>query len=167
MPPPTPPEVVAAILVDIRAGGMSCRGIADKHGRAPSTVARIAKANGLTFERTQTEQATRARVADLAKMRAQLAADLLADTQRLRARAWKSYQVVQNTKDGPVVVDLERPPLRDVQAAYTSIAIAADKSAMLVRQDSDGGTEHARGVIGALGDALKTAAENLPDEPAS
>lgn len=158
----------AAIADDIRAGG-TCRGIATKHSVSADSVRRIAAAENIPdpFVRTATESATRARVADLAAMRAQLAADLLADTQRLRQRAWESYQIVQNTKDGPVVVDLERPPLRDVQAAYTSIAIAADKSAMLVRQDSDGGVEHARGVIGALADALRTTAENLPGEPAS
>lgn len=143
---------------------MSCRGIATKHKVSVSTVSKIASDEGESFERSQTEQATRARVADLAAMRAQLAADLLADTQRLRERAWASYQVVQNTKDGPEVVTLDRPPLRDVQAAYTSIAIAADKAAMLIKQDSDGGVDKAKGIVGALVEGLRAAADALPPE---
>ena len=166
MPPPLAPAKRAAILADIREGG-TCRGIATKHKVSVSTVSKIASDEGETFERSQTEKATRARVADLAAMRAQLAADLMADTQRLRERAWSEYQVVQNTREGPEVVRLDRPPLRDVQAAYTSIAIAADKSAMLIRQDSDGGAEKAKGIVGALVEGLRAAADALPPETPS
>ncbi|NUQ88949.1 MAG: hypothetical protein HOQ43_10855 [Glycomyces artemisiae] len=164
MPAPTPPEVVTAILADIRAGGMSCRGIADKHGRAPSTVARIAKANGLTFERAQTENATRARTSDMAARRAELAELLLEDAFRLRQRAWQPYQVVVNTSDGPTVVQIDKPPLRDTQAAYTAVAIPTDKHAKLDKHDSDGGAEKAKGIVGALVEGLRAAADALPPE---
>lgn len=132
-------ETRAAVLDDIRSKKLARNVIAKKHGISEGSVTNIARENGLAnaFDRSGTESATRARVADMAAARAQLAADLLDDAQRLRARAWEPYQVVANTKDGPTVVDLDAPPLRDVQAAYTALAIAADKSAMLVKQDTD------------------------------
>ncbi|GII63559.1 hypothetical protein Skr01_36440 [Sphaerisporangium krabiense] len=167
MPPPLDPVLRAAILETIRAGGKSCRGIARQHGVSDATVRKIASDNGIrdAFSRAQTESATRARVADMRARRAELSEQLLDDVQRLRERAWSAYQVVTNGRDGAEVVDLALPPLRDVQAAYTSLGIAVDKHAQLVKLDTDNGAAQARSMLGALAAALDVAANALDEPP--
>lgn len=66
MPKPLDAAVRAAILTDIRAGTLSARAIAKKHGVAASTVSKLAADHGVVdaFERAQTKKATDARQAD-------------------------------------------------------------------------------------------------------
>jgi|ADGO01.1.fsa_nt_gi hypothetical protein len=163
MPAPIPEHTKQAILDDIKAGDGTCRGIARKHGVSDATVRKIAKQAGITnaFAREHTENATRARQADMAAQRAQIAADLLTDVQRLRKRAWDTYQVIANGPDGPETITLDQPPLRDVQAAYTSVGIALDKHLALVKHDSDPGIDAAKSMLGALAAGLGAAYDQL------
>jgi hypothetical protein len=160
VPKPLDPQKRAAILDDIKAGG-TCRGIARKHEVSDASVRKIAKDAGITdaFSRAQTENATRARTADMKAQRAQLAADLLADAQRLRERAWSPSQVVVGTKDGADIVTLDLPPLRDTREAYTAIGIAIDKHGKLGEMDADHGVGEAKAMLtdlmGALGQAWR------------
>lgn len=165
MPRPLDPEVRTAILADIKAGGKSCRGIARDHGVSDATVRKIAKDNQVVnaFSRAQTENATRARVADMAAQRAEKSALLLADVDRLRERAWSPYQVVVNTSEGPEIVTLKLPPLRDTQAAYTSIGIAIDKHLAIERHDSGTGAEQAASLLGTLLDNLQARHGTAPE----
>lgn len=168
MPAPIPDNVRTAILADIQAGEKGCRAIARDHGVSPDTVSQAARDAGIldAFGRTQTETATRARQADLAARRAQIAELLLDDIERLRDRAWEPYQVVTSSQHGAEITTLPLPPLRDAQAAYTSIAISLDKHLALVRHDGDtgGDLESARSLLGDLGRALGVAAEQLGRE---
>jgi hypothetical protein len=59
--------------------GLNCRQIARELGRAPVTVSRHAAAMGITFDRSKTKEATAARVADLAALRAETSARFLAE----------------------------------------------------------------------------------------
>lgn len=158
MPKPLPPKKRAAILADIKAGQKSRNAIARDHGVSTSTVSGIASSEGLTdaFDRSGTEAATRARVIDCKAAREQLKADLLADAQRFRERAWSPYQVVVSTPEGAEVVTLDLPPLTEARAAYTAIGIAIDKSLRLEQHDSgEGGLtavdEWLRGMLGETG----------------
>lgn len=165
---PLDDETRAAILNDIRAGQKSCRGIARQHNVSDATVRKIAKDNNITdaFSRANTEKATRARVADMASIRTAKAAVLLEDFDRLRERAWSEYQVVVGGREGAEIVDLKLPPLRDAQAAYTSMAICIDKHLALVKHDSDGGASEARSMLSAIAEALEVAAQQLPADDA-
>jgi transposase-like protein len=142
LPPRLPEDTRQAILADIEAHGGSTRAIAAKHGVSDGVVRKIAREAGITdaWSREHTENATRARQADLRAMRAQIAADLLGDVARLRDRAWSEYVVPMGVggKDGGIeLVRLELPPLGDVRNAYTSIGIALDKSLRLEQHDAD------------------------------
>lgn len=166
---PLDDETRAAILEDIQAGEKSCRGIARDHSVSRTTVSKIAKDASVAhaFERQKTEKATRARVADMASVRTTKAVVLLEDFDRLRERAWSPYQVVVGTKDGADIVTLKLPPLRDAQAAYTSMAICIDKHLALVKHDANSGANEARSMLSAIAEALEVAAEHLPaDEEA-
>lgn len=148
MPKPLPDHVRAAILDDIRAGG-TCRGIATKHSVSPSSVRKIAQEAGITdaFERAQTEKATAARQVDTKAARAVEAAETLAVAKHLRAQ-------ILTAQSG-----------RDAQGWAVAYGIMIDKNLVLEKHDSDGGTEHARSVLGQLAEGFAAAYEALGDEP--
>lgn len=168
MPAPIPDTTRAAILNDIQTGEKGRNAIARDHDVSPDTVSNIADAAGIldAFARTNTENATRARQSDLAARRAVIAEMLLDDIQRLRDRAWEPYEIVTSSQQGAEITTLALPPLRDTQAAYTSIAVALDKHLALVRHDGDTGSdlESARSLLGDLGRALGLAADQLGRE---
>lgn len=163
-----PDDVRSSILASIEAGEKGRNAIARDHGVSADTVGRIADAAGIVdpFVRTRTENATRARQADLAARRAQIADMLLEDAERMRERAWAEYPVVVTSQQGAEVITLDQPPLRDAQAAYTSIAICLDKHLALVRHDGDAGgdLESAKSLLSDLGRALGIAADQLGRE---
>jgi hypothetical protein len=140
MPSPIPEETRAAVLEDIASEEeLSTRTIADRHGVSESTVRKIAKDNGFTdaFTRANTENATRARVADMASRRAELAAGLLEDAEKLRKRAWSKYIHVANGSEGLESIELDLPPLSEVRNAYAALGISVDKHLQLVKHDTD------------------------------
>jgi hypothetical protein len=143
VPPRIPDDKRAAILADIRAGKLGARKIAAKHSVSASTVSKLAKDSNVTdaFARSQTENATRAVVADSRSRRAQMASDLLDDAERLRQRAWKPYSYYERGQFGPELVTLDLPPLKEVKEAYVSLGVAIDKHVVLERHDAtDPGT---------------------------
>lgn len=159
MPPRIPDEKRAAILADIRAAQKSCRGIGRAHNVSDATVRKIAAEAGITdaFSRAQTENATRAAVIDNKARRVQLAADLLADAQRLRERAWSQHQQYERGQDGPELVFLPAPPPRDVQALYTSIGIAMQRHIELEKFDQADGSEAATSLLDAVAQGIEAA----------
>lgn len=149
-----------AILADIQAGKKR-NDIAREHGVSGSTVTKIAQANGLDFDRTQTEVASKAKQADNRARRAAIAAELLGDVERLRKRAWSPYQTAMSGPQGVEYVQLDLPPLPDVAKAYTAIGICLDKTIRIEQHDADSGTEQARSMLAGLSDALGAAARAL------
>lgn len=165
MPAPIPAGKRAAIITDIKAGN-SCRSIARNHNVSASTVTKIAKDEKIpgAFARAQTQNATRAKRFDAAAARAQLIQDLYADAQRFRARGWDPYTQIVSGPAGSEFVTTKMPPLRDQQAAYTSVAICLDKAVKLEAVDSQDGAADAKSLLGQLGAALGVAAQALGDE---
>ncbi|MFB6392619.1 hypothetical protein [Polymorphospora lycopeni] len=165
MPPRIPDDKRAAILADIRENKLGARQIAKKHGVAVSTVSKFAADANVAnaFERTQTENATRARAADLRAARAELAEQLIDDAQRLRERAWSTYSYYERSNEGPELVTLNLPPLAEVRQAYTSIGIALDKHMALKKFDDNRGEEHAKSVLGELALGLGIAYRQMGD----
>ena len=167
-----PPQKRAAVLAAIKAApttGASLRSIAEKHGVSTGTVRNIAKAAGIedAFDRSQTAAATAARSIDCRAAREKLKEDLLADAQKLRDRAWSRYESVIGTPRGAETVSLKLPPLADVRAAYAAIGIALDKSVRLEQYDTSDNADAAKSMLGSLSEALKVAAESLPDPETS
>ncbi|MBA9003678.1 hypothetical protein [Thermomonospora cellulosilytica] len=121
MPAPLPDDVRAAILADIKAGTKSRNQIARDHGVSPSTVTRLAQTDGLdeAFDRSQTEKATTARVADSKAGRVDHTADLLDLSRAALARL------------------RERLPDMSDRDLITLLGVAADKHIALGRLDSD------------------------------
>lgn len=156
MPARLPDDKRAAILADIKTGTKGRNQIARDHDVALSTVSKIAKEAGATdaFDRSQTENATRAAVADNRSRRAKLASDLLHDAERFRQRAWSKYKYYERGQDGPELVELEHPPLKEAKEAYVAIGIALDKHVVLERHDAtDPGTMGS--LLGTLLDGLQ------------
>lgn len=167
MPPRIPEEKRAEILADIeRRDGRSTRQIGAAHGVSDRLVRKIAEENGITdaWSREHTENATRARLADLAERRSILAAGLLDDAEALRERAWNEYEQAISTGEGLAYATFDLPPLDQVRNAYTSLGIATDKHLALVKHDADPGTERTRSLLAGLGDAFQIAAAALDSD---
>lgn len=132
-----PDETRAAIEAAVRAGG-TCRGVAREHGVSPGTVRNIAKEAGITgaFARVSTQNATRARVADLAARRSQLAERALDLAERMLDRATSPYTLVVATKDDVIREELPEPPAADVRQFATAYGIFVDKHCALIKFDT-------------------------------
>ncbi|MFG1846759.1 hypothetical protein [Micromonospora carbonacea] len=167
MPPRIPDTTRAAILADIKAGTKGRNQIARDHQVSVSTVTNIAKAAGATdaFDRSQTEKATRAVVEDSRSRRAKLAAALLDDAERFRERAWSTYKYYERGIEGPELVTLEQPPLKDAKEAYVAIGISIQRHLDLEKFDADRGAEGAKSMLGQLAQALDDAARAVGEQP--
>lgn len=124
---------------ELHAQGLTRNAIAREIGRAQSTVSAIAKDLGLDFDRSRTEAGTKARQADATARRAQLALDLLADAERLRARLWEpatlhSFGGKDNTYNA---VQVPEPPYRDKRDIAHTVHLLVDKHIRLIEVDSD------------------------------
>lgn len=166
MPPRIPDDKRAAILADIKAGGKSRAQIAREHSVNPQTVGNIAKDAGAAdaFSRLQTEKATRAAASDNRSRRAKLASDLLDDAELFRQRAWSKYEYYERGAEGPELVALEKPPLKEAKEAYVAIGIALDKHAMLEKHDS-GVSDAASSLLDAVASSLQAAFDTTPVQP--
>lgn len=113
-----------------------------KYGVHGTTVKKILTAMGVDFAKAAEQRgAVAAALLGEAKetaalRRARMAELLLDDAFRLRERAWAPYSQVLGTKDGPVKVQLELPPIREQHDAYKAIDVALERSRRLIEQDS-------------------------------
>ena len=166
MPPPLDPELRAAIIASIKAGGKRNE-IAREHHVSVSTVSRIAQQEGLgdAFDRSQTENATRAMQIDNKARRAGISARLLDKAEQCLDLMDEPYLVhsfggKDNTYNEHL---LDRPPSTDMRNFMTTAAVAIDKHAVLEKLDSDQGAAGARSMLLNLSAALNVAAEQIND----
>ncbi|WP_171052895.1 helix-turn-helix domain-containing protein [Streptomyces marianii] len=136
----------------LHAEGCGRNEIARRLVRSPRTISVEAAAMGLTFDRTATEEATRARVADLADKRSILAEALTDDALRLTAQQWLPAKVFNiGGKDNTYTEeDVPEPPALDKKNLMSAAGIAIEKSLRLVPLQDDGGHEAARSMVGQL-----------------
>ncbi|NNJ04159.1 helix-turn-helix domain-containing protein [Streptomyces sp. PKU-MA01144] len=136
----------------LHAEGCGRNEIARRLTRSPRTISVEAAAMGLTFDRTATEEATRARVADLAEKRAILADALTDDALRLSAQIWQPAVVFNfGGKDNTFEKrDVPEPPALDKKALMAAATAAAAQSLRLVPPQDDGGNEAAQSLVGQL-----------------
>jgi len=152
---------------ELHKQGLSRNEIARLLEMSSSTVSNIARDAGLSFDRTKTEQATAAKVADAKARRAELAELLIDDAHRLRQRLWEPAQQVLGSIEGPQIITLDLPTAREAKDFMAAVNGASKGHLDLVRHDADAGTDGARSMLGGLAAALAAVAEGLPDEPGS
>lgn len=144
MPPRIPDGKRAAILDDITAGNNSCRGIGRDHGVSDATVRKIAAEAGIVdaFSRAQTENATRAVVADNKARRAAMATRLLGEAEAFLDQMGQPYAVYAfGGRDNEYREHLrDRPPPAELRNLMVSAATAIDKHLVLDKHDSDDGS---------------------------
>jgi hypothetical protein len=131
--------------------GKSCRAIADEIDRSPTTVSEKAAEMGLSFDRSQTEAATKAALKDNAAKRAAIIAWQYDRTLRLAARLdADTFKVAGQTQFGMQAEELDFVPdgseLNLSRAIGTYLKAAAD----LEKVDATDGTDAARGMLGDL-----------------
>lgn len=144
------------LVRQLHAAGAARNDIAREIGRSPSTVSKLAKELGLSFDRTKTAVATAAKVNDAKARRAQLQLDLLGDAERLRRQLWEECEYIDHggkdfnearwTQPEPSSAD----KLKLMQAAK----LALDGSLRLDQHDGDGSNETVGSLLGALFDNL-------------
>ncbi|MFD4111606.1 helix-turn-helix domain-containing protein [Streptomyces sp. NPDC058650] len=145
--------------------GLSCNAIAKRLKCSPSTVSRWARAEGLSFDRTQTAAAVEAHTVDLAAERLLLAEEMMA-----------AGRVALQEIRGPVTVynfggkdntfrqrKLDRAPMGMRREALTAAGIAFDKATRIVEKDN-GGLDQAVGVLDQIAEGFKAAAEKYRAE---
>ena len=163
MPARIPNTTRTAILADIHAGTKGRNQIARDHGVSVGTVTNIATKAGIgqtAFDRSASEKATQAVLADNRSRRAEIAAQLLDDVTRFRQRAWSPYTYYERGSDGPELVTLDLPPLKEAKEAYVAIGISLQRHAELEKLDAGRGDENARSMLGDLADAISQAARD-------
>ncbi|AZM46579.1 hypothetical protein DMB38_12820 [Streptomyces sp. WAC 06738] len=136
----------------LHAQKLSRNEIARRLQRSGRTISLIAMDLGLSFDRTATEEATRARRADLEDKRVILAEALTDDALRLSAQVHEGGVIYNfggrdNTYNEKVVNSL---PAGDKRALMGAASMAIDRSLRLVPTGSDGGAEEARSMVGQL-----------------
>ncbi|MGX1909012.1 hypothetical protein ACWIID_09135 [Streptomyces phaeochromogenes] len=154
---------------ELHALRMGRNEIAREIGRAQRTVSVIAQELGLVFDTTMTEDATRARIAQLAEKRAILADALVDDALRLTEQVWApsiiyNFGGKENTYNFEAV---DEPPAIDKKALMTAAGIAVEKSMKLVPPAEDSGIENAESMLGKLMAGLVTAYDQAREEVAS
>lgn len=137
---------------ELHAQGLGRNEIARQIGRAQRTVSVIAAELGLTFDTSMTEDATRARVAQLAALRADTAVDLHLDALKLTQQLWEPTTVFSfGGKDNTFASrQVDEPPAADKKALMTAAGIALEKSLRLVPPADDTGADAARSLVGQL-----------------
>lgn len=119
-----------AAILDLHAQGMSRNDIARQTGRGAATVTRVVHAAGLSFDRSATIHATRARQADLAEKRAQLELRYLERAAELLEQMDKPH-IVYNIggKDNIYTEhELDKPTTGDIRNLMQSASIATTAS---------------------------------------
>ncbi|WP_159058991.1 helix-turn-helix domain-containing protein [Streptomyces scabiei] len=141
-----------AEIIRLHAAGKGRNEIARRTGRAQRTVSLICAEEGLIFDTSMTEDATRARIAQLAALRADTAVDLHLDALRLTQQMWEPATIYNfggkdNTYRDKAV---DEPPAIDKKALMTAAGIALEKSLKLVPPNDEGGANDARSMVGQL-----------------
>lgn len=148
---PITPEDRDEIIL-LHAQGKGRNEIARLVDRAQRTVSVICAEEGLVFDVSMTEDATRHRVAQLAALRADTAVDLHLDALKLTQQMWEPAVVFnfggkENSYNERLV---EEPPTGDKKNLMVAAGVALEKSLKLVPPADGSGTEDARSMVGQL-----------------
>lgn len=153
---------------ELHAQGLGRNAIARALNRGGRTISILAAEQNLSFDRSATEEATRARMADLAEKRTILAEALVDDALRLSAQVWQPAKVFNfGGKDNSYEVrDVPEPPAADKRALMAAATSAAAQSLRLVPPTADSGAGEAVSMVGKLFTGLAEVADRLKAEEA-
>lgn len=145
--------------------GLSASAIARKLNVSKSTISRWAKADGISFDRTKTAEATAAKSIDLAAARTRLA-EKMADRAEKLLYSLDDQYLVYNF--GGKVNEynehlLDKPPVEVIRTAVTMAGITFDKLTRIVERDPD--VAGAESAVRALQAGLDAAANVLRSQP--
>jgi transposase-like protein len=165
VPAPIPEDKRLAILADVRTETKSQRQVARDHGVSTTAVRKIAHDAGLTnaFSREVSKRATAARIADQRAQRAITSQRFLDESNWFLDQLHKPHLVHSfgGKENSYNEHTLPQPPTTDLRNLMVSAGVAFDKHIAADRHDAETGAEGARSVLGALGQALQMAAEDL------
>jgi hypothetical protein len=155
-----------ARIRELHAAGHGRNAIARELRRSPDTISRACAQLGLDFDRSASEVATAARVADARARRARLQLELLDDAERLRAQIFAPTTVFafggrDNVYNERQVV---QPPVRDQRDLVHAVSTAVAASLRLAEHDADTGADDAKSMLGALAAGLRAAYEAMPGD---
>ena len=147
-------------ILDLHAAGNTRNDIAREVGRSGSTVTKVVHDAGLTFDRTDTEAATKARRADLAERRTQA---LDREMQILEAaqehvlevvvsKSRKHKRIIKAAMGADQVTELDFLPADDAR----NLANARSSSVGIIAKltDNDAGAEAAKSILVGLAEAI-------------
>lgn len=148
---------------DLHGQGLSRNKIAAELGRSMSTVTAAADRLGLTFDRTRTEQATKARQIDNKARRAAIVARLYGQAEKVLARLDRPTHKMAEVSLGKVVrYEVDDLPGADIHRLVGAINVATASAVKLEQVDNTGGDEAALSMVSALAAGLQLAAAQLP-----
>ncbi|CAN7151694.1 hypothetical protein LJR044_002485 [Microbacterium foliorum] len=161
-------EYQKAEVLALHAEGLARNEIARRVRISAGSVTNICRDAGLTFDRSETKQATEARAVDLAAGRIRLAEKMLAASEGMLDVIDGPYEVYNfggkdNTFESRV---LDSAPVEVRRNIITTAGITFDKLTRIVEK-SDTGLEQALGVLDTLADGLQAAAAHIRSETPS
>lgn len=140
---------------ELHAQGKTRNQIAAEIGRSPSTVSKIARGLGLSFDRSATAAATTAKQRDNRARRVDLVARLYQRAEHTLDRLEADrYKFTATTVNGIETRVLNHVPAQDERHLSSSISTNLATAAKLEAVDADGQAEVARSMLGKLADAL-------------
>lgn len=126
---------------ELHGQGKSLNAIAKQLHRSNSTVKKYADLMGLSFDRTNTVNATKAKSADAAAKRAELKHRLLDEAASLLDDLDKPYPVYAFSQSGKYTEHrMKKPPADVIRNLMTSVGIALQRSIDLERIDQQSET---------------------------
>lgn len=157
-----------ALAREMHSREMSCRQIAKELGVAPSTISRWAEREGLSFDRFQTQAASRAHAIDLEATRMRLVAK----------SAHRSEQMLDILEDPFLVYNfggkdntyeehtLEQAPVDVWQKAVQTAGMAIDRLTRIIEK-SNPELEGAEGILDASAAMFEAAAARIRERRAA
>jgi transposase-like protein len=142
--------------------GLGCNAIARRLGVSPAKVSKWAKAEGLSFDRSQVATANAAHRVDLAAGRIRLAEKMLAAAEDMIDRIDDPYLVYNfGGKDNTYAeTTLDSAPVEVRRNIITTAGITFDKLTRIVENDG-AGADDAKSMLAQLGRALGIGQETV------
>lgn len=130
-----------AKLKQLHSQGLSLNEIARQLHRSNSTIGKYSKQLGLSYARARTKNATKAKQADAAALRADLKLRLLREAREFMNDLHRPQLVYSFTQRGEYVEhEMPKPPPADARNLMTSVGIALQRSIELERVDQSSET---------------------------
>lgn len=152
-------------ILNLHAQQLSRNEIARQAGVSPSSVSRICAAAGVTFDRSKTKDATRAKQVDLTEARLNLAYRLNTVANDMLDMIDKPFKVFNfgGSNNTFAEATLDKAPVEARRTIVVASAVVFDKISRIVEKDN-GGLENTVGVLDVLAGNLTAAAALLRAE---